>query len=204
MDIEFSNSISPEYIKTVAENVANAIYNEINGEGIAPETDDSPHTIRTRIMCKDVVLLTEEYKTDGLRHIVIQDINGVMVQDPIEEKCEDAVDLLRNILCESGMECEYDREIHAFLEEHNELPDDYSPYWEEEDNEEESAIGEDEVKRVISDLKTFQEANFTEEEIKKTIERFNGEAEEDPSASWNLVIEKILYDLLDEREDEKE
>lgn len=140
MDIEFSDSISPEYIKNVAENVANAIYNEIGGGGIAPDTDEesSSYTIRTRIMCKDVVLLTEEYKTDGLRHIVIQDIKGVMVQDPIEEKCEDAVELLRNILCESGMECEYDKEIHAFLEEHNELPDDYSPYWKEDEDEENS------------------------------------------------------------------
>lgn len=74
VDIEFSNSFSAEYIKTVAENIANAIYNEINGGGIAPETDESPYTIKTRIMCKDVVLLTEEYKSDGLRHIVIEDL----------------------------------------------------------------------------------------------------------------------------------
>jgi hypothetical protein len=129
LDIEFSDSISPEHIQTVAQNVANAIYNEINGGGIAPETDDSPYTVRTRIMCKDVVLLTEEYKADGLRHIVTQDIKGVMVPSPEEEQLEQANELLRNILCESGMECEYDKDIYEYLKENNELPDDYTPYW---------------------------------------------------------------------------
>lgn len=74
IDIEFNESIPHEKIQEVAKNVANAIYNEIHGGGIAPETDESPYTIKTRIMCKDVVLLTEEYKSDGLRHIVIEDL----------------------------------------------------------------------------------------------------------------------------------
>ena len=71
LDIEFNDSIPHEEIKTVVNNIANAIYNEINSGAIAPE---ETFTIKTRIMCKDVVLLTEEYKSDGLRHIVIEDL----------------------------------------------------------------------------------------------------------------------------------
>ena len=207
LDIEFEDFISQEQIKEVAEKVALALKQACDsGSGLAPE-DDSTFTKKIRLMCKDVVLLEQSYSLVSPEYKV-EDINGVMVQDPIEEKCEDAVELLRNILCESGMECEYDREIHAFLEEHNELPDDYSPYWEEDEEEEEDddnrininlIICEDDVKKVINSLPNFVKANFTENEIQETIKRFNGETEEDPSASWNLVVEKILYDLFDER-----
>ncbi|HMW10680.1 MAG TPA: hypothetical protein PJ987_09565 [Bacteroidia bacterium] len=131
LDIEFNDSIPHEEIKTVVNNIANAIYNEINSGAIAPE---ETFTIKTRIMCKDVVLLTEEYKSDGLRHITVQDIEG---KTPTEEEkpYDEAVELLRGILCESGQECEYDKDIYEFLKENNELPEDYTPYWEEEDEE---------------------------------------------------------------------
>lgn len=133
LDVEFSHSIPHEKIKEVAENIANAIYNEINGGGIAPETDDGSYTTKTRIMCKDVVLLTEEYKADGLRHIQIENMEGKTPSEEessLQEKYDEAVGILRNILCESGMECEYDKDIYQFLESNDELPDDYEPYWE--------------------------------------------------------------------------
>ena len=131
LDIEFNDSIPHEEIKTVVNNIANAIYNEINSGAIAPE---ETFTNKVRIMCKDVVLLTEEYKSDGLRHITVQDIEG---KTPTEEEkpYDEAVELLRGILCESGQECEYDKDIYEFLKENNELPEDYTPYWEEEDEE---------------------------------------------------------------------
>ena len=52
-----------------------------------------------------------------------------------EKPYDEAVELLRGILCESGQECEYDKDIYEFLKENNELPEDYTPYWEEEDEE---------------------------------------------------------------------
>lgn len=42
---------------------------------------------------------------------------------------EHAYELLRSILCESGIESDYDTEIYAFLKENNELPEGYEPYW---------------------------------------------------------------------------
>lgn len=44
-------------------------------------------------------------------------------------KEQTAIELLRLILTESSIESDYDREIYEFLQEHNELPEDYEPYW---------------------------------------------------------------------------
>lgn len=45
------------------------------------------------------------------------------------EDFKQACALLRAVLCDSAMENDFDRDIYEFLEEHNELPDDYEPYW---------------------------------------------------------------------------
>lgn len=210
LDIEFEDFISKEQIAEVVEKVASALrHSADSGPGLAPDgtEDDSTYTKKVRIMCKDVVLMEEDYSISPPERI-IQNIEGKTPQEenPLEEKCENAIDILRSILCESGNECEYDNDIYDFLKEHDELPEDYEPYWdiEDEDGEEqESAIDEECVKQVINSLSTFIEANFTEEEINETVERYDGEQEQDPSGSWNLVVEKILYDLLDERQMEK-
>lgn len=52
----------------------------------------------------------------------------------LKETNQRAIDLLKAILLESGMECEYDREIYELLKEANQLPENYIPYW-QTDNE---------------------------------------------------------------------
>ncbi len=46
-----------------------------------------------------------------------------------------------------------------------------------------------------------EQINFepTEREVEEVLDRYNFEQESDPSATWNLVVEKILYDLKDLR-----
>jgi len=135
LDIEFADFISQEQIKEVAEKVALALKQAVeSGQGLAPN-DESTITNKVRIMCKDVVLLQEDYtKLDGQRHVTVQDIQGVAVEDPLKEKCEGAVEILKSILTESGVECEYDQEIFSFLKENNDLPDNFVPYWEDDED----------------------------------------------------------------------
>ncbi len=45
------------------------------------------------------------------------------------ENYKRAVELLQNVLLESSMENEFDKDIYEFLKEENQLPDGYSPYW---------------------------------------------------------------------------
>lgn len=138
VDIEFNDSIPQEKIREVVEKIADALNNAIDsGNGLSP-TDDNGLNItsvnKVRIMCKGVVLLTEDHTQmteDGSRVIDIQEINGVIVQDPSEEKLDEAVGLLKNVLCDSGVENDFDKEIYEFLKENNELPEDYNPYWED-------------------------------------------------------------------------
>ena len=40
-----------------------------------------------------------------------------------------AIKLLRAILCECGNESEYDEQIYDYLKERNKLPENYVPYW---------------------------------------------------------------------------
>lgn len=78
IDIEFDDSIPHEKIQEVAENVALALKQAVDsGSGLAPAPDDNGFegtiTNKVRIMCKDVVLLQEDYtKLDGQRHITIE------------------------------------------------------------------------------------------------------------------------------------
>lgn len=44
---------------------------------------------------------------------------------------ERAVAILNSILTVSGNECEYDQDIYDFLKENDELPENYTPYWED-------------------------------------------------------------------------
>jgi hypothetical protein len=46
-----------------------------------------------------------------------------------KERYENAVELLRAVLTESGIENDFDENIYDFLKENDELPDDYTPYW---------------------------------------------------------------------------
>ena len=36
------------------------------------------------------------------------------------------------------------------------------------------------------------------EQVEKVLNLFDGESEDDPSANWYLVVEKIIYDIIDE------
>jgi|WetSurMetagenome_2_1015567.scaffolds.fasta_scaffold635564_2 hypothetical protein len=47
-----------------------------------------------------------------------------------------AIELLKAVLMESGMENDCDRDIYEFLKEQNQLPEGYTPYWEDEDEDE--------------------------------------------------------------------
>lgn len=60
-----------------------------------------------------------------------------------------------------------------------------------------TVIKKEDVQQVIKSLSNFVEANFTEEEIQEVIDRYESEQADDPGANWSLVVEKILYDLLD-------
>lgn len=52
-------------------------------------------------------------------------------------------------------------------------------------------IGPDDVKGVADFLKK----ELTEDQIKEVVSLYPGEQEEDPSAEWYLVVEKIIYDI---------
>ena len=36
------------------------------------------------------------------------------------------------------------------------------------------------------------------EQVEKVLNLFDRESEDDPSANWYLVVEKIIYDIIDE------
>lgn len=38
--------------------------------------------------------------------------------------------------------------------------------------------------------------NLTEEQIQEVISLYESEEDEDPSATWDLIVEKIIYDIL--------
>ena len=46
-----------------------------------------------------------------------------------KERYENAVELLLAVLTESGIENDFYENIYDFLKENDELPDDYTPYW---------------------------------------------------------------------------
>lgn len=52
----------------------------------------------------------------------------------MEKKLNQAYSLLRLVLCYSTVESEFDVEIHEFLLNNNELPENWHPYWEETSN----------------------------------------------------------------------
>lgn len=78
LDVEFADSIPHDKIQEVAENIALALKQAVDhGSGLSPEADnngfDGTITNKVRIMCKDVVLIQEDYtKLDGERHITIE------------------------------------------------------------------------------------------------------------------------------------
>jgi Ca2+-binding EF-hand superfamily protein len=58
-----------------------------------------------------------------------------------------------------------------------------------------NTISKEDVVQVTTSLNQ----TLTEAEITEAINRYPGEQEQDPGATWNLVVEKIMYDLIDER-----
>lgn len=50
-----------------------------------------------------------------------------------DSKYDRACEILRSVLCKSGMENDFDQDIYNFLKENDELPEGYKPYWEEDE-----------------------------------------------------------------------
>ena len=75
MDVEFSDPINPDLIPVLVQNIADALRRQVDNAGLAPE-DAEVVTNKVRIMCKDVVLLQEDYtKLDGQRHLSIEKLS---------------------------------------------------------------------------------------------------------------------------------
>lgn len=55
-------------------------------------------------------------------------------------------------------------------------------------------------KEDVVQVATSLGQTLTEVEIAEVISRYLYEQEEDPGGTWDLVVEKIMYDLIDERE----
>ena len=58
----------------------------------------------------------------------------------------------------------------------------------------ENQIEKEDVLSVAKSLKV----TLTDEQVSEAINRYPAEQEEDPSGTWNLVVEKIIYDLKNE------
>jgi hypothetical protein len=56
-------------------------------------------------------------------------------------------------------------------------------------------IQAEDVVQVATSIKQ----TLTEKEIQEALTRYPSEQRDDPGATWNLVVEKIVYDLIDER-----
>ncbi len=54
-----------------------------------------------------------------------------------KERYENAVNLLKAVLTDSGIENDFDEEIYNFLNENKELPEGYKPYWAYDDDDDE-------------------------------------------------------------------
>jgi len=57
-------------------------------------------------------------------------------------------------------------------------------------------ISPEDVKQVADSINV----ELTEAEIKEVIERYPSEQEEDPTGTWNLVIDHIIQCIIDDRE----
>ena len=62
---------------------------------------------------------------------------------------------------------------------------------EAEEVEEAIEIDKDDVYKVANDLCI----GLTDEQVKEVLELYPSEQEEDPSATWNLVVENIIHNL---------
>lgn len=49
----------------------------------------------------------------------------------------------------------------------------------------------------VQGVADFLRKELTQDQIRKVVELYPGEQEEDPSAEWYLVVEKIIYDLVE-------
>lgn len=52
----------------------------------------------------------------------------------------------------------------------------------------------------VQGVADFLKRKLTQDQIQKVVELYPGEQEEDPSAVWYLVVEKIIYDLVENLE----
>ena len=48
---------------------------------------------------------------------------------------------------------------------------------------------------VLQIAKTINK-DLTEEQIQEVISLYDSEEEQDPSATWDLIVEKIIYDII--------
>ena len=53
----------------------------------------------------------------------------------------------------------------------------------------------------IKDVATGLSMRVSEPEVSEVLKRFDFESEQDKGATWNLVVEKILDNVVSERED---
>lgn len=56
-------------------------------------------------------------------------------------------------------------------------------------------IEKEDVLQVVGDLNK----ELTDAEVMEVLNRYESEQEEDSNAEWYLIVEKIMYDLIDER-----
>jgi hypothetical protein len=54
-------------------------------------------------------------------------------------------------------------------------------------------ITEQDVQRVANDLCI----GITDSQIEQVLEQFDDEADNDPTATWELIVENIIYNLKD-------
>jgi len=56
-------------------------------------------------------------------------------------------------------------------------------------------IQKEDVVQVATSIKQV----LTEQEIAEAIERYPFAEEQDPTGTWNLILEQVIYELIDER-----
>jgi hypothetical protein len=58
-----------------------------------------------------------------------------------------------------------------------------------------STIGRQDVMLVASSIKK----NLTEQQIGQVLSMYNHEEESDPTATWNLIVENCIYQVIDDK-----
>ncbi|HUU88001.1 MAG TPA: hypothetical protein VMX17_09630 [Candidatus Glassbacteria bacterium] len=56
-------------------------------------------------------------------------------------------------------------------------------------------IQKEDVIQVATSIKQI----LTEQEINEVIERYPSAEDQDPTGTWDLIVEQVIYEILDER-----